>query len=164
MNINSVNQLPSIPAVYAMYGGSSPRAAYVGVAGKLKQRIIQHLVRRDSSVTTGTSVVSLNPDLVTRLNWWTHPRFESRDALEAAELIAFDVLDPVLRSTGNITDCAKQLYENQRFVSEMQTLFMAQPAGELTIRSLENAFEIIEQLTERLADLEKQIATLKRGG
>jgi predicted GIY-YIG superfamily endonuclease len=53
-----------------MYGahGSDLDVSYVGIAGHLKRRIEQHLIRRDSSVTTGTSVVSLNPELVTKLH------------------------------------------------------------------------------------------------
>ena len=82
---------------------------YVGTAGKLKQRIIQHLIRRDSSVTTGTSAASLNPDYVTNLSWWEHPDFEVTAKLKAAELIAFEVLNPVLRSRGPVNRSALQL-------------------------------------------------------
>jgi excinuclease UvrABC nuclease subunit len=72
--ITTAGQLPNCPTVYAMYGahGSDLDVAYVGIEGHLKRRIEQHLIRRDSSVTTGTSVVSLNPELVTKLHWWEH--------------------------------------------------------------------------------------------
>ena len=43
--------------------------AYVVIAGRLKQRIVQDVIRRDSSVTNGTSAVNLNPDKVTSLGW-----------------------------------------------------------------------------------------------
>ena len=54
-SVSPIADLPNEPAVYAMYGGSGAGlyVAYVGVASKLKQRVTQHLVRRDSSVTTG---------------------------------------------------------------------------------------------------------------
>jgi hypothetical protein len=55
--------------------------AYVGVAGGLKPGIIHRLVRRDSSVATGTSAVVLNPDYVTELRWWEHPDFAERYVL-----------------------------------------------------------------------------------
>lgn len=115
--IVSISDLPTVPAVYAMYGGQNPRlyVAYVGVAGRLKSRIIQHLVRRDSSVTTGTSAVVLNPDYVTEVRWWEHPDFAERHVLEAAELVAFDVLDPALRSRGGIPARAKELYAAEAF-------------------------------------------------
>ena len=51
----------------SMHGGRGRGAHVVYVAGKLKQRVEQHLVRRDSSVTTGASAVCLNPDLVTEV-------------------------------------------------------------------------------------------------
>lgn len=100
--VTSITDLPSVPAVYAMYGGQgrSQYVAYVGLAKKLRGRVDQHLVRRDSSVTTGVSAVSLNSDFVTQVRWWTHPDFDKQDILEAAELVAFDVLEPSLRSRG----------------------------------------------------------------
>jgi hypothetical protein len=80
----TITDLPSVPAVYAMYGGQgrSQYVAYVGLAGKLRGRIEQHLVRRDSSVTTGVSAVSLNPECVTQVRWWQHPDFEKQDILK----------------------------------------------------------------------------------
>ena len=58
---SQVYDLPNTPAVYAFYSeGRGPQyAAYVGIAGKLKQRIVQHLIRRDSSLATGALAVSL---------------------------------------------------------------------------------------------------------
>jgi hypothetical protein len=76
--------------------GRGAYCAYVGIAGNLKQRIAQHLIRRDSSVTTGASAVSLNPDFINEVKWWEHPEFHQRHVLEAAELVAFEILDPVL--------------------------------------------------------------------
>ena len=66
--IPKISALPNAPALYALYGGKGQRkfVAYIGIADKLRQRISQHLVRRDSSIVTGTSIVSLNPDQVTQ--------------------------------------------------------------------------------------------------
>jgi hypothetical protein len=57
--ISTIVEIPNVPSVYAMYGGKGAAiyVAYVGVAGKLKQVVIQHLVRRDSSVASGISAV-----------------------------------------------------------------------------------------------------------
>src|SRR2546426_281857 len=108
-----LKSLPDQPAVYALYGAGQD-VAYVGIASKsLKDRITQHLVRRDSSVTTGVSVVSLNPDLVRRVDWWLHPRFTDSVALQAAEVIAFEVLDPVMRSRGGIGKAAGTLAQEE---------------------------------------------------
>ena len=114
--LTSISDLPIVPAIYAMFGGQSRQyVAYVGLGTKLKGRVEQHLVRRDSSVTTGVSAVSLNPEKVTEVRWWEHSDFEKQDVLEAAELVAFDVLEPALRSRGGITDRAKQLYAEEEF-------------------------------------------------
>jgi hypothetical protein len=72
----------------------------VGIADDLQRRIDQHLVRRDSSVTTGVATAALNPDLVTDIEWWRHSYFDERVRLQAAKLKAFDILDPVLRGRG----------------------------------------------------------------
>ena len=92
----------NISSVYAIFGGKDNRAypAYVGLANRLKRRIIQHLIKRNSSVTSAIALVRLNPDNVTELRWWLHPLFSEKSHLEAAELVAFDVLKSVLRSHG----------------------------------------------------------------
>lgn len=116
-NVSSISELPTYPAVYAMYGGKgrSLYVAYVGTSKSLKQRMVQHLVNRDSSVTTGTSAVGLNVDYVTKIAWWENSGFDDQDFLRAAELVAFDVLDPALRSRGRTTDGAKELYSSEDF-------------------------------------------------
>jgi excinuclease UvrABC nuclease subunit len=57
IKVSSISKLPNVPAVYVLFGGKERRryVAYVGIADKLKRRIEQHLVTRDSSVATGTS-------------------------------------------------------------------------------------------------------------
>jgi hypothetical protein len=140
-----------------MYGGRGPGryVAYVGIGKSLKARAIQHLVRRDSSVTTGTSAVQLNPDYVTELAWWEHPDFDQRHVLEAAEMVAFDVLDPALRSRGAPQHRARELFAEQSFHEEMRVLFSGDPAGRLVIETLGDALERIAALEERVAELER---------
>ena len=123
-DVVSVSELPYTPAVYAMYGGQSRGlyVAYVGVAGQLRSRIEQHLIRRDSSVTTGTSAVQLNPDKVTQLQWWEHPGFADRRTLEAAEMVAFNILEPALRSRGADRRDSRELFQDETFRSEMYAL------------------------------------------
>jgi hypothetical protein len=159
---NVISDLPNIPAVYAMYGGQgrSFHVAYVGIASKLRSRVEQHLVRRDSSVTTGVSAACLNPDRVTEVRWWKHSDFEKKDVLEAAELVAFDVLEPALRSRGGTTDRAKQLYADQEFRDQMKAVFSEEAIGRLDIRTLEGAWERIEDLEKRVRELEEKA----RGG
>ena len=155
---SSISALPSQPAVYAMYGGrgGSRYVAYVGIAGQLKDRIVQHLVRRASSVSTGTSAVALNADYVTEVEWWQDKRFANRDALRAAELVAFDVLEPVLRSRGRVTEAAQRSYEDEAFRQEMAALFGTGASGRLVIPTLEHALKRIAKLEERVAALEQR--------
>jgi hypothetical protein len=152
IELTNISDLPNAPAVYAMYGGQgrSRYVAYVGLGSKLRGRIEQHLVRRDSSVTTGVSAVSLNPDYVTEVCWWEYPDFAKQECLEAAELVAFDVLEPALRSRGGITDRAKQLYQDDAFREEMMAIFSGEATGCLRIRSLSQAWEQIDDLAERI--------------
>jgi len=155
--VSSISKLPTCPAVYALYGGKGRGVyvAYVGTSKSLKQRIGQHLVNQDSSVTTGTSAVGLNADYVTKIAWWEHSGFDDPDFLRAAELVAFDVLDPALRSRGQVTDRAKDLHGSKDVHREMTAVFQAEPAGALNIPSLEEALNRIDELERRIAALEK---------
>jgi hypothetical protein len=160
IELTSISDLPNVPAVYAMFGGQgrSRYVAYVGLGSKLRGRIEQHLIRRDSSVTTGVSAVSLNPDFVTEVRWWEHPDFAKQDVLEASELVAFDVLEPALRSRGGITDRAKQLYKEAAFREKMTAVFSGEASGCLRIRSLSQAWDQIDELAERIRQIEDRLA------
>lgn len=158
--ISSIAELPNTPSVYALYGGHERNqyVAYIGIANKLKNRIAQHLVRRDSSIATGTSAVHLNPDYVTRVAWWEHEDFVDRYVLEAAEMIAFDILNPALRSRGRSQQKAVALLDDDHFVSTMKTLFQAPPIGQMQLLTLENALERIAKLEQRVTKLERNLA------
>jgi len=156
--IPKISSLPNTPALYALYGGKGQRkfVAYIGIADKLRQRISQHLVRRDSSIVTGTSIVSLNPDYVTALAWWEHPEFSKRECLEAAEEIAFRIFDPVLRSRGKLTDAGSALVRDPGFRERMEELFGGKPAGSLEIPDFEDVLERVEVL-------EREVDVLRKG-
>ena len=154
-----ISDLPNRPALYALYGGAGTRVyvAYVGIADSLRRRAAQHLLLRDSSVATGTSAVGINPDYVTALKWWEHHRFSDRKVLEAAEMVAFDVLDPALRSRGGISKVAQALYDSRPFRKEMETLLKKSPSGYLRIPSLEGVARGLAQLEERLQRIEERL-------
>jgi len=156
-DVERVSLLPNIPAVYAMYGGrgSNLYVAYIGVAERLRSRVEQHLVRRESSVTVGSSAVNLNSDFVTELRWWVDPAFVDRAELEAAELVAFDRFEPILRSRGRIRTDSRVLADTPDFQARMQQLFGGTPAGRLVIPTLQEALD-------RLAKLERRIQLLER--
>lgn len=154
-----LSSLPNEPAVYALYGGhgSAAHVAYTGIAGKLRQRVAQHLVLRDSSVATGTSAAVLNPDYVTRVEWWTRPEFSDRSVLEAAELVAFEVLNPALRSRGTTSAAARACYEDADFRARMREVFEGEPDESLDVPTLATALQRIEELEERLRVLEDKV-------
>jgi hypothetical protein len=156
---SSLSELPDTPAVYAMYAGKGQGfyCAYVGVAGKLKQRVLQHLVRRDSSVTTGASAVVLRPEYITEIRWWEHPDFTERHVLEAAELVAFDVLEPILRSRGAIQEKSRQLHSDEAFRVKMESIFQGEQSGRISLVTLQDAFERIAELEQRVGELESSL-------
>ena len=158
-NIDSVTDLPNVPAVYAMYGGRGRglHVAYVGIADALKRRVMQHLIKRDSSVATGTSAAALNPDYITEVSWWEHPDFSERHVLQAAELVAFDFLEPALRSRGAIQEKAQELYADESFNEKMTAFFQTEPTGKLIILTLQDTLEKISELERRVDELEKLI-------
>lgn len=157
--IPKISSLPNSPAIYALYGGKGQRrfVAYVGIADKLRNRISQHLVRRDSSIVTGTSIVSLNPDYVTALAWWEHPDFSKREYLEAAEEVAFRIFDPVLRSRGKLTEKTDVLLKSSEFNIKMKVLFKGTPAGYLEFPDFQDLLERLDMLDVEVKFLKKQI-------
>lgn len=159
IKISSISKLPNVPAVYVLFGGKVRRryVAYVGIADKLKRRIEQHLVTRDSSVATGTSATGLNPDHVTELRWWEHSDFGRREVLIAAELVAFDYFQPTLRSRGNIPKMSLNLAKQPEFREKIENLLRHEPNGRLVIPTLQDALKKIEQLDNRITSLEEQL-------
>jgi hypothetical protein len=155
-DFSPIYNLPSIPAVYAFYsGGRGPQyVAYVDIAGKLKQRIVQHLIRRDSSVATGASAVSLNPDQLTRLDWWEHPSFAKTVNLKAGEMVAFDILQPVLRSRGRDDSAGKVVLADESCWASMVELFKGKPSGTVDFLGLPDVMKRIGMLEERIEKLE----------
>lgn len=154
--------LPQRPGVYALFGGrgSGRHIAYVGIGSKVRTRVQQHLVRRNSSVTTGESVVSLNPDLVTEVHWWCHDEFNHPGALEAAEQVAFEVLEPTLRSRGRLTGESQAYLVRAGFHERMSDLFRGEPYGRLVVSTFADALERLAGLEERVQRAEEAIRKL----
>ncbi|SVD97943.1 uncharacterized protein METZ01_LOCUS450797, partial [marine metagenome] len=156
--LGSFSDLPKGPAVYALVGGQerSKHVAYVGVSGNLRQRIKQHLISRDSSVTTGTTAASLNPDHVTAVRWWEDPIFDQRDQLDAAEMVAFECLNPALRSRGSRSQAAQKVLKRKGFQAQMKALFSGEPTGEKNIPTLQMALQRVRELEARIEKLESR--------
>jgi len=158
-----VSDLPTEPALYALHGGTgrSQQVAYVGISGNLRRRIRQHFIRRDSSVVTGTSAATLNPDLITRIEWWLHDRFEERSFLQATELVASDVMKPTLRSRGKVIPTAKSLAKKKEVIAEVDSMLEEGPTGAVDLPTLRDALSEIESLKNRIAELETEIERLQ---
>jgi hypothetical protein len=153
-----IADLPNCPALYALYGGTGRHTyvAYVGITDKLKRRAIQHLVTRDSSAATGTSATGINPDYVTEIRWWEHRRFSKLVVREAAELVAFTVLDPALRSRKSVGAAAQGLAKDRRFRREMEML-LKNPSGHARIPSLEQVARKLSAFEDRLERIEERL-------
>ncbi len=82
---------------------------------------------------------------------------------EAAELVAFDILEPALRSRGGITERAKKMYEDGGFQTRMRPVFEGEPTGRLVIGSLADVWKKIEDHGRRLQDLEERLKQLEEG-
>lgn len=148
-------------AIYVLYSGGKRRyVAYVGVAGQHRSRLKQHFFSRDSSVTTGAAAVSLVPDKVCALAWWQHDRFGYRDALEAAEEIAFRVFEPTLRSRGGTRSGAQELLADDVFSDEIRDLLEQSQHGELAFPSVADLHAALESLVAEVADLRTRLEDL----
>jgi hypothetical protein len=155
----AIGELPSVPAIYAMYGGEDRRyVAYVGIGDDLRRRVTQHLVNRNSSATTETGAVRLHPDHISGIAWWEHPTFVDRVELEAAELVAFDVLEPTMRSRGGIGGEAKQRAADESFRGEMMSMFAGAPTGHLKLLTFAGFAKRLAALELRVERLENEDA------
>ena len=156
VQIQTISLLPNLPSIYGIYANKSKSPVYVGQTTKLKNRITQHLVRRDSSIVTGASGYSLDPDHVKRISWWEHHLFVEENNLTVAELIAFNQLNPIIRSQGNKKQ-SSQILSDENFVQEMVQLFQGEPTGELNIVDLNQALQRISKLEDRIRQLEEKL-------
>jgi hypothetical protein len=105
--------------------------------------------------------VSLNPEFITEVQWWENPDFEKKDVLRAAELVAFDVLEPALRSRVAITDRAKKIFDSEAFYRRTLKFFEEEASGRLLIHSASDTRHRLADHEARLRALEKKIAALK---
>lgn len=155
----SIPELPSSAGIYAMFGGEKVGkgwVAYVGIAGNLRGRLDQHFVKRDSSVVTGTSAVGVNIEHVRYVDWWCHERFEDEDQRHAAELLAFKVLEPALRSRGRPRQAAVAHLDDPAFVDEVTATLSGPPEGRLVLPRVADLAAQVRDLSARLESLESE--------
>jgi hypothetical protein len=141
--------------MYGGDGGARAWVAYVGIAGNLRTRLDQHFVKRDSSVVTGTSAVGVNVEHVRYIDWWTRTLFDDENRLHAAELVAFDVLDPALRSRGRPRQAARAYLDDPNFVNDVRKIIGGPADGRLVLPE-------IADLSDAVADLQRRVDALER--
>lgn len=159
VEVKTFSEIPNVPAIYALCGGATLHRgtyiAYVGHTDDLRTRINDHLIARKTAIQTGLSAVSLNPENVMEAHWWEHPSFSERTVREGAELVAFDVLNPALRSLAPELKRARRAYDDRSFHDEMTSLLSGEETGRFVVPSLRGALERIEELERRLSALEE---------
>ena len=128
--------------------------AYVGATSNAWHRLNEHLVRRNSSVTTGDSPVLLRPEFLVQANWWCDPEFGTKVNLLAAELVAFDILDPILRSRDSPGKDARALASSAQFRRRVQRVLEGSPSGVLRLDAWTDLLKVVNALNKRLDKLE----------
>ena len=156
VEIEIISSLQNILAIYAVYAKNEKIPVYIGQLMKLKNRIVQHLIRRDSSIVTGANGYSLNPDYVKKVAWWEHDLFKTKKHLIAAELIAFKQLNPIIRSQSNNKE-VDGISNSEDFGNKITQLFQGKPSGVLTIIDLSQALHSIAELKSRIQQLEERL-------
>ncbi len=156
MIVSLLSAAPKSAGIYALCAGHGRHRyiAYVGVTKNIRQRLLQHLVRKDSSIVTGASAVSLDPDRVTEVRWWLHPLFEQYMA--EAEVVAFRILDPVLRSRQKVSAPVEFIADREDFARQVEAVFSKPPSGSVEIPTY-------QELLHRVAELEKAVRMLHSG-
>jgi len=86
--------------------------------------------------------------------------FEKTERLKAAELIAFEILNPVLRSRGAVNRSASQLLSDKLFYEMFRNIFKGNPTGNISFPSLSDAFERMNELEQRIQKLETSLKKL----
>jgi len=127
------------------------------MAGNLHARVSQHFVRQDSSIVAAAAV-RLDLDYVRYVEWWEHEDFSDDARRHAAELVAFDVLEPVLRSRGAPARAAVELYEDKAFKEKFGLVFRAGPTGRMIHARLPDVARQVHSLAARVAALEAKLA------
>jgi hypothetical protein len=109
---------------------------------------------RDSSATVESAPIRINVDSISSLRWWEDSRFQERGELEGAELVAFEILKPTMRSRGGISGAGLEASQDDSFFQSMMNLFQGPPTGTLLFPSIRDLQRRLNELERRVADLE----------
>ena len=159
-SFDEIKHLPQFPGIYGFkrLNNIQDNYSYIGLSNKLRERVSQHLLKRESSVATVATAISLNPDKIAECHWWIHESFGAREYLEAAELIAFERFNPTLVSRGSPSTKALDISNNEDFKKQMEKLFSNVPSGYIKFYDLSWAVNKIKQLENEILELKKVIS------
>lgn len=76
--------------------------------------------------------------------------------------IAFEALNPVLRSRGVVNKSALKWISNEAFYEEIKDIFESSPTGNIKFPSLADVIERINELEERILQIETTIEKLSK--
>ena len=159
-SFDEIKHLPQFPGIYGFKWPNDIQNnySYIGLSNKLREKVSQHLLKRESSVATVATAISLNPDKIAECHWWIHESFGAREYLEAAELIAFERFNPTLVSRGSPSTKALDISNNEDFKKQMEKLFSNFPSGYIKFYDLSWAVNKIKQLENEILELKKVIS------
>ncbi len=159
-SFDEIKHLPQFPGIYGFKRPSDNKGAYsyIGLSNKLRERVSQHFLKRDNSVSKSANEISLNPDKIEECHWWIHETFGERQYLEAAELIAFEIFNPKLMSRSSPSSSALQISKDKEFRKQMKELFSNIPSGYIIFYDLSWAVTKIKELENEILELKKKFS------
>ena len=152
----SLSEVPKQPGIYILRDRNG-EVAYVGISKDVRSRIDQHLYRRDSSISTGVSTTMLNPDFVTKVEWWIRDVFSEKDVREAAELIAFGIFEPSLRSRGRTSSAAQEKLRDPGLKVQIEKILESPSDGFHIPKNLDNLCKVVVDLMKEVEDLKAKV-------
>ena len=159
-SFDEVKHLPQLPGIngFKRPNNIQDNYSYIGLSNKLRESVSQHLLKRDRSVATGESAISLNPENIAECLWRIHESFGKREYLEAAELIAFERFNLTLVSRVTPSTRALEISNDEVFKKQMDKLFSNVPSGYIKFHDLSWAINKIKELENEILELRKVIS------
>ena len=80
-SFDEIKHPPQFPGIYGFKRPNNiqDNYSYNGLSNKLRESLSQHLLKSDSSVATGASAISLNPENIAEYHWRINESFGIRE-------------------------------------------------------------------------------------
>ena len=159
-SFDEVKHLPQLPGIngFKRPNNIQDNYSYIGLSNKLRESVSQHLLKRDSSIATGSSDISLNQENIAEYHWRINESFGIREYWEAAELIAFERFNLTLVSRVTPSTRALEISNDEVFKKQMDKLFSNVPSGYINFHDLSWAINKIKELENEILELRKVIS------